>query len=88
MVLAFGMYWFGEPPFNVAKVAGTIKDVFLYMSKFFDDDQKSYRVFLRRNPYRGTGAGTTLERSFMFSYDDTDFINPPSEESQTEISCA
>jgi hypothetical protein len=83
--LSFGMYWFGEPPFNITKVAGTIKNVFLYMSKFFDDNEKSYRIFVRRNPYHGSGAGTALLRSFMFSYDDTDFTNPPSEESQTEF---
>jgi hypothetical protein len=83
--LAFGMYWYGKPPFDVAKVASGIKDVFLYMSKFFNDNENSYRVFRRRNPYRGTGAGTTLRRSFMFSYDDTDFTNPPSENSQTEF---
>jgi hypothetical protein len=83
--LEFGMYWFGEPPFNASKVAGVIQDVFLYMSKFFDDDEKSYRVFLRHNPYRGTGAGTALRRSFMFSYDDADFTNPPSVDSQTEF---
>jgi hypothetical protein len=83
--LAFGMYWYGEPPFNATKVAGVIKDVFLFMSKFFDDDEKSYRIFLRRNPYHGTGAGTALRRSFMFSYDSTDFTSPPSEVSQTEF---
>jgi hypothetical protein len=80
--LTFGMYWFGDPPFNATKVANTIKSVFGFMSKFFDDDERSYRVFLRHNPYFGYGAGTALKRSFMFGWDDSDLIQPPSEESQ------
>jgi hypothetical protein len=33
--LAFGMYWYSEPPFDAAKVAGDIQKVFFYMSDFF-----------------------------------------------------
>jgi len=80
--LTFGMYWFGTPPFNATEVATTIKLLFGYMSKFFDDDENSYRVFIRHNPYFGYGAGTALRRSFMFGWSDADSIDPPSEESQ------
>jgi len=37
------------------------------MAKFFDDETGSYRVFVRRNPFKGTG-GTGLARSFTFGY--------------------
>lgn len=76
------MYLFGDPPFDATKVANTIKSVFGHMSKFFDDDESSYRVFLRHIPYFGYGAGTAFKRSFMFGWDDSDLLQPPSDEAQ------
>jgi predicted metalloprotease with PDZ domain len=41
------------------------------MAKFFGDDAGVYRVFMRQNPYAGTG-GTALPQSFMFGYRPSD----------------
>jgi hypothetical protein len=68
--LDFNVYWLGEPPFDPRAVSKSIKTTFLAMSKFFEDDDDVYRVFLRQNPYlTGVGgSGTAVLRSFMFSY--------------------
>ncbi|HEV8195034.1 MAG TPA: hypothetical protein VGP87_00230, partial [Gemmatimonadales bacterium] len=63
------MYWFGTPPFDATLVAGNIARFFGFVSRFFQDSGGSYRVFVRKNPYR-SGGGTTLVRSFMFGYSD------------------
>ncbi|HEY2358228.1 MAG TPA: hypothetical protein VGH86_12325 [Phenylobacterium sp.] len=64
----FGVYWFGEPPFDVAEFAGRIQKLYAGMADFFGDADASYRVFIRQNPYSGTG-GTSLAHSFMFGYE-------------------
>lgn len=63
----FGIYWLTDPPFDVAKLAGQIDRLYVYMSKFFHDDGDSYRIFIRKNPYN-SGGGTALTRSFMFGW--------------------
>lgn len=65
----FGMYWLGTPSFDVAKLGGFIDTLYAYMAKFFDDENESYRIIIRKNPYRGSN-GTALTKSFMFSYSD------------------
>ncbi|KAF7589069.1 hypothetical protein BBP40_004816 [Aspergillus hancockii] len=54
----------------------TLQGVFKYMTRFFEDEDLPYRIFLRRNSYRGSGAGTAVARSFMFSYDMHDYRTP------------
>lgn len=63
----FAFYWLGEPPFDAPQFGGNMKALFNSMASFFNDEAGSYRVFVRRNPYEGTG-GTALARSFMFGY--------------------
>ncbi|OAA36119.1 peptidase M61 domain-containing protein [Beauveria brongniartii RCEF 3172] len=75
---SFGIYWLGNPPFDVAKLSASLREVFFYMAALFEDEKDRYSVFIRYNAYFGTQAGTALNRSFMFSYDDGDFANPPS----------
>ncbi|MGB8602222.1 MAG: hypothetical protein WCD42_08510 [Rhizomicrobium sp.] len=65
----FGMYWLGTPSFDVAKIGGFIDALYAYMAKYFDDENESYRIIIRKNPYRGSN-GTALTKSFMFSYSD------------------
>lgn len=64
----FGIYWFGETPFDIRGVSGRIRDLFAYMSDFFHDDSPVYRVFLRRDPFEKSGGGTATTRSFMSGY--------------------
>jgi hypothetical protein len=66
----FGLYWLGEPPFDVSALGQRIRALYTTMASFFHDSDSSYRVFMRQNPFEGTG-GTGLARSFMFGY------NPP-----------
>lgn len=65
----FGMYWLGTPSFDVAKIGGFIDALYTYMAKYFDDENESYRIIIRKNHYRGSN-GTALTKSFMFSYSD------------------
>lgn len=64
---AFNVYWLSEPPFNAAALGQGLRALYSSMAAFFDDEGRSYRVFIRQNPYKGTG-GTGLARSFMFGY--------------------
>lgn len=73
----FGFYWMGTPPFDGHKLAGNVEKIFKRMAAFFEDNGDSYRIFTRHNPFRGSQAGTALRRSFMFSYDDHDYEDPP-----------
>lgn len=63
----FHMYWLSDPPFNAVAAANMIGKLFDYVSKFFHDDNRPYRVFIRKNPYK-EGGGTALTRSFLFAY--------------------
>lgn len=63
----FALYWLSKPPFDAPKLADDTKRLYNYMAKFFDDEQATYRVFARANPYPA-GGGTALAKSFMFGY--------------------
>ncbi len=65
---AFGIYWFGEVPFDIAAAAGRVRELFRYMCGFFGDSDPTYRVFIRRDPFEKSGGGTALKRSFMTGY--------------------
>lgn len=65
------LYTLSDTPFDVSELASRIGALYGYMADFFGDKEGAYRVFARRNPYRGTG-GTALPRAFMFGY------HPPS----------
>lgn len=64
---AFDFYWLSDPPFDAAELGGKMKALYGSMAQFFGDEGGSYRVFVRQNPFLGTG-GTGLARSFMFGY--------------------
>lgn len=69
----FNIYWLGKPPFDACEVGMSTQSIFHTLADFFSDQDDPYRVFFRHNPYPGTNTGTALERSFMFSYDDSDY---------------
>lgn len=64
---SFVLYWVSEPPFDMAALAAETEKLYRYMAKFFKDEDSSYRVFARENPFPGRG-GTGLLKSFMFAY--------------------
>lgn len=63
----FDFYWLSPTPFDANALGAKMKALFGSMASFFNDGGGSYRVFVRQNPYKGTG-GTGLARSFMFGY--------------------
>ncbi|MCL2006449.1 MAG: hypothetical protein FWG77_00025 [Treponema sp.] len=63
----FGFYWFSDPPFPVEVAGEKIRDMFLYMSDFFQDEKEPYKIFTRRNGFKGHG-GTAARRSYLFGY--------------------
>jgi hypothetical protein len=63
----FGLYWLSPPPFPADVLGARIKTLHGAMAKFFGTSDAAYRVFIRQNPYPGTG-GTALPISFMFGY--------------------
>jgi len=63
----FGLYWLGDPPFDAAVLGQHISALYMEMVGFFGDTHSKYRVFMRQNPYEGTG-GSALSGSFMFGY--------------------
>ncbi|PZQ57284.1 MAG: hypothetical protein DI570_20100 [Phenylobacterium zucineum] len=63
----FDFYWLSPTPFDANELGAKMKALFGSMATFFNDGGGSYRVFVRQNPYKGTG-GTGLARSFMFGY--------------------
>lgn len=63
----FGLYWLTTSPFDMRALAKDTRALYRYMAKFFNDEQASYRIFARRNPYPA-GGGNALEKSFIFGY--------------------
>lgn len=63
----FDFYWLSDPPFDAPDLGAKMKALYGSMAQFFNDKGGSYRVFVRQNPFLGTG-GTGLARSFMFGY--------------------
>jgi predicted metalloprotease with PDZ domain len=65
----FGMYWLSDTPYDMREVGQYIQTLYAYMADFFHDTHGSYRILVRKNPYRGAN-GTALTKSFMFSFSD------------------
>jgi hypothetical protein len=63
----FAVYWLTDPPFDAAVLGEQVRALYGSMARFFEDEGGSYRVFVRTNPFPGTG-GTALARSFAFGY--------------------
>lgn len=63
----FAVYWLSDPPFDAAALGEQVRALYGSMARFFEDEGGSYRVFVRTNPFPGTG-GTALARSFAFGY--------------------
>lgn len=64
----FGVYWIGNPPFDLAELAARTRAMFGKMAEFFEDPDPLYRIFVRRDPFCPSGSGTALNRCYMFGY--------------------
>lgn len=71
----FGVFWFGEPNFEIRPASERLYQVFLYMKDFFHDDDPSFRVFLRRDPFKISGGGSACPRAFISGYSDYGGMN-------------
>lgn len=67
----FGIYWFGEPTFDIRPVTVRLRKLFQYMSAFFCDDDPSYKIILRRDPFEKSGGGSGAQRAFISGYSAT-----------------
>ena len=65
----FGFHWLTKPSFDVQAIADYARDLFGRMSQFFRDEEKTYRIIMRKDPYP-TSGGTALMRSYMFGWND------------------
>ena len=65
----FGFHWLTKPTFDVEAIAAYARDLFGRMRQFFRDDEKTYRIIMRKDPYP-TSGGTALLRSYMFGWND------------------
>lgn len=63
----FGVYWAGEPNFDVRAYASKALKTYRYYEKFFGWSPGSYRIFLHAEPLGG--SGTALKQSFLETYD-------------------
>ncbi|MFE4194585.1 hypothetical protein ACFRJ9_01865 [Paenarthrobacter sp. NPDC056912] len=61
------MYWLSDPPFDTDAVGSYIASSYANMATFFQEEERNYRVFIRANPFKGTG-GTAMPQSFTFGY--------------------
>ncbi|KAI1863317.1 uncharacterized protein JN550_009637 [Neoarthrinium moseri] len=72
----FSMYWIGDPPYDMKRVAPLTESLFRSIASFFGDTTNSFRVFVRR-VWSGHG-GSGGYRSFLLEY------SPGSEDQMNE----
>ncbi|MDI6022671.1 hypothetical protein QBL02_03835 [Leucobacter sp. UT-8R-CII-1-4] len=66
----FGIHAYSDVPFDLDALSGYLGDIHAYMTDFFEEDEASYHVLVRRNPDKGSG-GTSFPSSFAFGYSPT-----------------
>lgn len=64
----FGVYWFSDPYTDMNSLALKLKDLYEYNSRFFNDENGTYRIFFRRDPFEISDGGSAAYRSFMIGY--------------------
>lgn len=62
----FGMYWLSDPPFDAYILGQQLERLIPQMATFFRDDERLFRVFIRRNEYK-CASGRSLHRGFVFA---------------------
>ena len=63
-----GVYWFLDPPFDIRGIAEKILPIFRYEKNYFEDPSAEFRVFLRRDPFTPSGAGSACPYAFISTY--------------------
>lgn len=74
----FGVYWMGDTTFDMVEIGDWIVEAYAAMSSFFNTPDRTFRVFLRRNPAaRSGGGGAGLVQSFMAGYGELQDVSVP-----------
>ena len=63
-----GIYWFLDPPFDIRRMGEKILPIFRYEKAYFEDPSARFRVFLRRDPFAPSGAGSACPYAFISTY--------------------
>ncbi|CAN8103297.1 unnamed protein product [Discula destructiva] len=63
----FGMYWLETPDFDAPELGRKIERLFPQMASFFQDEDPTYRIFVRRNIQKCV-SGRGLHRGFVFAW--------------------
>uniref|UniRef100_A0A093V2Y7 Peptidase M61 catalytic domain-containing protein n=1 Tax=Talaromyces marneffei PM1 TaxID=1077442 RepID=A0A093V2Y7_TALMA len=63
----FGMYWLSDPPFDTSSLGQQLEKLIPRMADFFGDDDRLFRIFIRRNEYK-CASGRGLHRGFVFAW--------------------
>lgn len=66
-VETFGVYWIGDPPFDIEMLTKKLTHLFTGMASFFNDSGAMYKIFIRHSTAPSFG-GTAFLRSFIFEY--------------------
>lgn len=64
----FGIYWFSKPEFEVEATTERLVQLFRYMREFFRDKEPTYKIFLRRDPFKISGGGSGAGKAFISGY--------------------
>lgn len=65
----FGVYWFGDTPFNSTALASNIEYLLSGMLEYFQEPDPIFRVIIRKAIYRSMG-GSEIAKSFLLEYSD------------------
>ncbi|KAF3018835.1 hypothetical protein E8E14_005574 [Neopestalotiopsis sp. 37M] len=64
---SFGTYWLSSPPFDAPALGAKMQALYPKMATFFDDQEPTYRIFIRRNIQKCV-SGRGLHRGFVFAW--------------------
>ncbi len=65
---SIGVYWFGNPDFDIAGTAEKLIPIFDYMKQCFHDTTSTFKVFLRRDPFEISNGGSACPYAFISGY--------------------
>lgn len=68
----FGIYWFGDSPFDINDLASRLMPLYHGMATFFNTTEDVYKIFIRRSIARSFG-GTAVQSGFVLEYYDGAF---------------
>lgn len=71
----FGIYWFTPVDFAMQPIFDKLNAIFTYMKHYFHDQDSTYHVFIRRDPFEHSGGGSACRYAFISGYSATSGID-------------